>query len=130
MAHEVALGESRDELDPVGLRFVHVHLAGRDLHEPGEPLDRLAEGLTAHVVGVIVGHQRARDLEALPARRGEDAIDVPRGIDHEALPRVGVPDEVDEVGHRGGDVVPLREVAAGQQLSNDEPCHAASLTRP
>jgi hypothetical protein len=52
------------------------------------------------VILVGVGDERARDRHALGLGGLDDRVDLPRRVDHDALARLRIADEIDEVLHR------------------------------
>src|SRR5207248_1845681 len=67
-----------------------------------------------------VRHQRAGEPHAVGFRRIDDRVDLPRGVDDDALARHRIADEVDEVLHRPE--VELFEVDA--LLTHEFPCYS------
>jgi hypothetical protein len=82
------------------------------------------------VIKVIVRGEGADELHLEPLGVFDDTFDVPARVDHEALARAHVADEVDEVLHLFGGTEDecfilirrvQRNVAAGQQLPEPQP---------
>src|SRR5262249_59323252 len=59
-----------------------------------------AEQVSAYVVLVGVGDEHAAELHAVGLHGVDDAVDVPRRIDHHALTSRRIPDQIHEVLHR------------------------------
>ena len=94
--HEVR-AEAAQEL-PLGL--VHVHLGADAAEQLLDARDVEPEEMAADVVLVRVSHQHAAELHAVLLDLIDDRVDLPRGIDDDAVPRLRVPDQVHEVLHR------------------------------
>ena len=114
--HEIRLRQARHERDPIRFRLVDVGFTRVALDERGEALDVVAHHVPTDVIGVIVGDERSDDLHIVRGGDLQDPGDIPRRVDHEALSRVRVAYEVDEVLHRGRDLVAGTEVPPSEEL--------------
>ena len=94
-----------------------------DLEQVGQPLDAEAEDRPADVVGMIVRGQCADHAHAVGLRHLDDPPYVPRRVDDQAFAGVAIADQINEVLHLLGGKLPLRNVAAHQQLAQVELGH-------
>ncbi len=95
---------------------VDVHRHARPLEQLGQALQIEAHHRPAHVVGVMVGDQHARQMHAVGLERVDQIVGGVGRVDHHAVAGLPVADEVGEIAHLLGDHVVGGEVAAGQQL--------------
>jgi hypothetical protein len=65
----------------------------------------VAHHVAAHVVGVVVGGERAGEAHAVGGEHVEEALDVVGRVDGHRLAGLAVADEVHEVHHLAGDRV-------------------------
>ena len=72
------------------------------------------------MIGVVVGDERADDLQPVRADDLDELAHAVGRIDDQRLAGLPVPDQVDEVHHLLGDLVVDREVAAGEELTEVE----------
>lgn len=83
------------------VRLVHVHRHPMGLFQLGRALDVESEEISAGVIGVPMGIERAGQGEPLGLDLVEQLLDVPGRVDEPGLPRYGVADQVGEVHHLG-----------------------------
>src|SRR5882762_307041 len=114
---------------------VDVYRHADALEQFGKALELETHHRPAHVVGVVVRGKYARQVHAV-GLEGIDQIVCGVGrIDHQAIARLPVADQIGEVAHLLGDHVVGREVAAGEQLPEVQPViifygrHAPRLKR-
>jgi hypothetical protein len=79
---------------------VDVDLHGLSGEQFLDARDVVAEEMTAHVILMRVGHQRAGEAHVLRGRQVRDGVDLPGGIHHHALAAGPVAHEIHEVLHR------------------------------
>jgi hypothetical protein len=123
--HEIG-AEPRQEL---ALRLVDVDLerdAGEQLLDAGDPAGHAPRGeAAADVILVRVRDQGAGEPHAVGLRGIDDRVDLPRGIDHDALARDRIADEVDEVLHRPQ----LELLEVDSRFAHGFPCYSGRRHR-
>ena len=117
---EVVGRDTRGLGDPLDLVGLHVDRHLGELEEVGDARDLVAEQVPAHVVGVVVGGERAGEVHAVGGQDVEDGLRVVRRVDHHGLARLAVADQVDEVDHLLGDRIVLGDVHPGEDLAEVE----------
>jgi glutamate-5-semialdehyde dehydrogenase len=117
---ESGLPHTRRALDPRRLGPLNVdgHIAS--FQEAFDALDTVAHHVPPDVIGVIVRGQYAGDAHTVGLGDVDDLVDRVRRVDHEAITRRSITDEVHEVHHLLGQAVIGREVSSGQQLAHVE----------
>ncbi|MEY3091586.1 MAG: hypothetical protein RIU67_369 [Actinomycetota bacterium] len=117
---ELGLAQTGGARHPRNLVLVDVN---RNLHafeQTSDTFDPVAHHRAAHMIGVIVGRQHARHSESVTFHDVDEIVDAVRRVDDDAFAGAAIPDQVDEVGHLGGQRIADREIVSGQELPKVE----------
>ncbi|MEY3342060.1 MAG: hypothetical protein RLZZ269_1971 [Actinomycetota bacterium] len=117
---ELGLAQTGGARHPRNLVLVDVN---RNLHafeQTSDTFDPVAHHRAAHMIGVIVGRQHARHSESVTFHDVDEIVDAVRRVDDDAFAGAAIPDQVDEVGHLGGQRIADCEIVSGQELPKVE----------
>ena len=93
---------------------MHVNRHRQLLEQLPQSLDLQVHPFAPDVVGMPMRRDHANDPESLPGSAVDDALWVPGGVDHEALPGGARAHQVGEIGHLSRDWISDCVVAAGK----------------
>jgi hypothetical protein len=106
--------------DPLRLFGLYVDRAVDLVEQRGDAIDREAHHGTPDMVGVVVGRQHTGDGHVVRSGNVDELTGGVRRVDENTLTGRSVADRVDEVDHLLGQLVALRKVTAGQELTEVE----------
>lgn len=106
--------------DPFGLFGLHVDRAIDLVEQCRDAVDGEAHHGTPDMVGVVVSGKDAGDSHVVSSNQVDELTGGVRRVDENAVAGYAVADRVDEVHHLLGELVSLREVSSGQELTEVE----------
>jgi hypothetical protein len=87
------------------------------LQQLAQALDAVAHEVATHVVGMPVGHERARQPHVIGGEQVDQVTHAIGGIDDDGVSGLPVADQVHEVHHLPGDEVGAGEVSTSEKLT-------------